>query len=294
MSADRIEYVAGEKDAGRQMKSILRRELGLSSSLISRVKLLGDGILLNGVRAYTNARIAPGDRISVKIADEPPETPVRGVDHPLDILFEDEYLIVIDKQAGMAVHPGALSADECTVANALAHHLGESFVFHPVNRLDRGTTGLMAVAKSAYVHELLKRALHTEGFFREYRAVTVGVPEPASGVIELPIGRAEGSAIKREIRSDGDSAKTLYETLSKRDGRAFVRLLPVTGRTHQLRVHMAAIGCPLAGDWLYGVEDRSLIARPALHSYLLRLAHPITGETLELKAPLPEDMRRLI
>ena len=294
MSAERIVYVAGEKDAGRELKSVLRRELAMSESLISRVKLLGDGILLNGTRAHTNARIAPGDVISVKIADEPPDEPLRAAAYPLDIVFEDDYLLILDKPAGMAVHPGALSRDECTVANALAYHIGGSFVFHPVNRLDRGTTGLMAVAKNAYVHELLKRALHSERFYREYRAVADGTPQPERGTLELPVGRAGGSAIKREVREDGEAARTYYETLSQRDGRAFLRLIPFTGRTHQLRVHMAALGCPLAGDWLYGVEDRELIALPALHSYLLRLAHPVTGESLELTAPLPEDMRRLI
>ncbi len=293
----RLNYVARGCDAGRRIKHVLRGELMLSSSLVARIKLLPDGILLNGERAFTSAVLSPGDILSVRITDEPSNARIRAVEHPLDIVYEDECILVIDKPAGMAVHPGALAQDSCTVANVLAYRLGEAFTFHPVNRLDRGTTGLMVVAKSAYIHERLKRTLHAAGenaFYREYRAVVTGVPQPGSGTVELPIGRAGDSAIKRCIDKDGDSAITFYEVLSQRNGLALVRLLPFTGRTHQLRVHMAALGHPLAGDWLYGVEDRSLISRPALHSYKLRLTHPITGEPLELISPLPEDMLRLI
>ena len=163
----------------------------------------------------------------------------------------------------------------------------------PVSRLDKGTTGLMVIAKSGYVHDLLRRQLHTDAFRREYRGVCLGVPDPPQGTVDLPIGRAEGSAIARQIRSDGDSAVTHYETLETRNGLSLLRLVPETGRTHQLRLHMATLGCPLAGDWLYGTEDPTLIPRPALHSYALELVHPVTGEVLHLTAPLPEDMVRL-
>jgi len=289
-----LEFFAQSKDDGRKLKSILKNEFDMSSSLISRVKLCEDGILLNGKRAFTNAVIHSGDRVAVRIDDIDPPQDIQPIAAPVDVVFEDDYLLVINKPAGMAVHPGALSEDECTVANAVAHHLGKPFVFHPVNRLDRGTTGLMVVAKSAYIHEKLKAAIHTGDFFREYRAVAVGAPEKQSGEITLPIGRAEDSAIKRVISADGDEAKTVYEVLSQKDGCSFLRLLPLTGRTHQLRVHMSAIGHPLVGDWLYGKEERDIIARPALHSFYLSLTHPITGEKLKLFAPIPEDMQKLI
>ena len=292
--AQRMEYVAGAQDEGKKLKSVLRGALEMSSSLISRVKLLDDGIMLNGQRAFTNAVVHSGDVVSVRIADEPSPGEVEPMEFPLDIVFEDEYIVVINKPGDMAVHPSVFLKDKCTVANAMAAYLGEGSTFHPVNRLDRGTTGLMTVAKSAYVHELLRRRLHTGEFCREYRAVVIGVPEPASGMIEMPIAREAGSVVKREISDDGDPSRTYYEVLSVKDGRAFVRLRPFTGRTHQLRVHMAAIGHPLAGDWLYGTEDRELIARPALHSYMLSVRHPVTGESLELTAPIPPDMAALI
>ena len=180
-----------------------------------------------------------------------------------------------------------------TVAGALAWQRGADFVFHPVNRLDKGTTGLMVVAKSGYIHDRLRYALHTERFCREYRAVCIGCPDPKSGTIDAPIGRDPNSVVGRCVRPDGARAVTHYEVLGRSNGLSLLRLRPETGRTHQLRVHMASIGCPLAGDWLYGEEDPDLIPRPALHAYALDLDHPVTGEHLSLTAPIPADMARL-
>ena len=151
----------------------------------------------------------------------------------------------------------------------------------------------MVVAKSGHVHDLLRRSLHTPDFRREYRAVCLGRPQPEEGTIDAPIGRDETSTVARKIRPDGAAAVSRYRVLETRGDLSLVKLLPETGRTHQLRVHMASIGCPLAGDWLYGMEDPALIARPALHSWALTLVHPITGEVLRLTAPLPQDMARL-
>ena len=152
----------------------------------------------------------------------------------------------------------------------------------------------MAVAKSGYIHDRLRRTLHTDGFYREYRAVCVGCPKPPAGTIDAPIGRDETSAVRRMVRSDGQQAVSHYEVLSSRNGLSLVKLLPETGRTHQLRVHMAHIGCPLAGDWLYGTEAPDLISRPALHAYALALTHPVTGTHLYFTAPTPADMEKLI
>ena len=200
----------------------------------------------------------------------------------------------MNKPAGMTAHASNFLPDTPTVAGALAWTRGTDFVFHSVNRLDKGTTGLMVVAKSGYVHDLLRRSLHTPRFYREYRAVCIGCPEPEWGNIDAPIGRDETSTIARMVRPDGQPAVSHYEVLAKHGGLSLLRLVPETGRTHQLRVHMASIGCPLAGDWLYGTEAPALIPRPALHACALTLTHPITGEVLHLTAPLPEDMARLI
>ena len=199
----------------------------------------------------------------------------------------------MNKPAGMTAHASNFLPDTPTVAGALAYTRGPDFLFHPVSRLDKGTTGLMVVAKSGYIHNLLRKALHTQDYYREYRAVCTGCPHPPSGTIRLPIGRDERSAVARMVRPDGVPAVTHYEVLRTRSGCSLVRLIPETGRTHQLRVHMAALGCPLVGDWLYGREDPALIQRPALHSYLLCFTHPVSGQALRFTAPLPEDMRRL-
>ena len=153
----------------------------------------------------------------------------------------------------------------------------------------------MVIAKSGYVHDLLRRTLHTGDFYREYRALCVGCPQPLSGTIDAPIGRDETSLVRRCVRPDGVAAVSHYEVLSvQKNGLSLLKLLPETGRTHQLRLHMAHIGCPLAGDWLYGTEDHDLIARPALHSAYLSFRHPISGEMLNFSLPLPEDMARLL
>ena len=282
------------QQAGRTVRSLLRYDLGLSTALLNHLKRREDGILLNDAPVFTNAVVAAGDRLTVDLRDDAPERPIPPVPMELDIRYEDEFLLVVNKSAPLAVHASSFAPEEPTLAGGLAHYLGPDLVFHPVNRLDRGTTGLMVVAKNRFAHNALRRILHTEDFIREYRGVCLGRPEPATGEIDLPIGRAEGSPIRRCVRPDGAPALTVYETLQTVGGLSLVRLLPRTGRTHQLRLHMAAMGHPLAGDWLYGTEDPSLIPRPALHAWALRLRHPVTGAVLSLQAPLPEDMARLL
>ena len=276
--------------AGRTVRQLLKQDLAVSTALINRLKRREGALLLNGRPVFTNAPLRAGDTLYVDLTDPAGAGSIPPIPMALDIRYEDGALLVLNKPAPLAVHPSSFAPEEPTLANGLAHYLGPASTFHPVNRLDRGTTGLMAAAKSRYVHNLLRRQLHTAGFYREYRAVAVGTPCPPAGRIDLPIARAEGSAIRRRVSPGGAAALTEYETLCSRGGLTLLRLIPHTGRTHQLRVHMAAIGCPLLGDWLYGTETD--LGRPALHACLLRLRHPLTGETLCLTADLPEDMAR--
>ena len=280
--------------AGRTVLSLLKNEWGLSTTCINRLKRAEQGITVNGERAFTNRVLAVGDVLAVDLGAAERPTELDPMEMPLDIVFEDEHLLIINKSAPLAVIPSSLVPDEPTLANGLAHYLGRDFAFHPVNRLDRGTTGLMIVAKTGFVHDKLRRALHSGAFFRRYFAVCEGTPEPQAGEIDLPIGRKVGSAIERCIMPDGQSARSAYRTLERTERFSLVELTPYTGRTHQLRVHMAAIGCPLAGDWLYGTEDRDLIARPALHAAFLSVHHPVTGDLIERSAPIPADMKRLL
>ena len=290
-----ITRVIPEEEGGSTVRHILRSKLHFSAHAISRLTRAETGILVNGVRARTTFVLSAGDVLQVETGDHRgPKAEVVPGNWPLPVLYEDGHLLVVNKPAGMTAHASNFLPGTPTVAGALAWERGTDFVFHSVNRLDKGTTGLMVVAKSGYVHDLLRRALHTGCFYREYRGVCLGRPIPDRGTIDAPIGRDERSAIAWMVRPDGQRAVTHYQVLSEKEGLCLLKLLPETGRTHQLRLHMASLGHPLAGDWLYGTEDPALIPRPALHSYALAMTHPVTGEALHLTAPLPEDMARLV
>ncbi len=289
---DMIAHIVAAQD-GRSVESLLRRELAMSRSYISRLKRRPDGILLNGQKAYTTAIVRQGDVLAAKICDPEDYPGAVPMHYELNVPWQDEYLAVIDKAAGMAVHQSTRDPDELTLENAFYAYFAPGENFHPVSRLDRGTTGLMIAAKSGYIHTRLKDIMHTDSFTREYIGIAEGRVYPAQGHIRMPIGMAEGSTYKRAIREDGAYAHTEYHTLDYIRGYTLLRLIPHTGRTHQLRLHMAAAGYPLAGDWLYGTPSGS-IARPALHSAELHLVHPISGEVLQLCSPMPEDMRELI
>jgi RluA family pseudouridine synthase len=284
-----------EDEDGATVRHILKAKLHFSSHAISRLTRTPTGILVNGQHARTVDLLHTGDVLTVETGDHrPPRIEATPGNWPLPIVWEDGHLMVVNKPAGMTAHASNFVPDTPTVAGALAYHRGSDFIFHPVSRLDKGTTGLMVIAKSGYVHDLLRRTLHSERFHREYRAVCIGCPSPTRGTVDAPIGRDETSTVRRCVRPDGSPAVSHYEVLSTQNGFSLLKLIPETGRTHQLRVHMASIGHPLAGDWLYGTEDPELITRPALHSCALTLVHPVTEELLTLEAPLPEDMRRLI
>lgn len=290
-----ISYTTPPEQDGASVRHILRAVLHFSAHAVSRLTRAENGILVNGKHARTVDILRTGDILTAETGDHRlPKTAVTPGGWPLPVVWEDGHLLVVNKPAGMTAHASNFLPGTPTVAGALAWTRGTDFLFHPVNRLDKGTTGLMVVAKSGYVHNLLRRSLHTTRFYREYRGICVGCPSPERGVIDAPIGRDETSAVARMIRPDGAAAVSRYEVLKRQGGFSLVKLVPETGRTHQLRLHMASIGCPLAGDWLYGTEDPALIPRPALHAWALRLAHPITGELLELTAPLPEDMANIL
>lgn len=266
------------------MGSLMRRELSMAEGLISSVKFRPGGILVNGKQARVTARVRGGDILSVRVGDRG-RNPAAPLDLPLEILWEDDALAIVNKPAGI----GMYGERTPNIAGILAHMWGESIEFHPVNRLDVGTSGLMVAAKDGYTHDRLRRLLHTDDFRREYLAAARGIVTPAEGVIDLPIGREPVEGARRAIDPDGLPAVTEYRVLSVSRGYSILRLRLRTGRTHQIRLHMAAIGHPLLGDRLYGGEDRSL-SRPALHSRRLLLRHPITGTLLDLTAPIPADL----
>ena len=312
MSARYLTLTITPELAGLEVNTLLRRHLGLSGTVLRRVKWLEDGITLDGVRVNVRVRAAEGQTLAVRLTSpeqSPPllsqpdplrrasaGSPVVPAEGPLDIAYEDPDIIVLNKAPGVLVHPGHGHFDD-TLGNFLMYHYkmsGEESGFHPVHRLDKGTSGLLVAAKHPHAQEKLKNQLHTGDFRRVYLAVCDGIPPEPAGMIDAPIGPAEGSLTAREVRPDGKPARTHYKVVRTWGSRALVELELETGRTHQIRVHMAHLGCPLTGDFLYGAEDKALIGRPALHSARLELTHPVTGERLAFSVPLPADMAALI
>lgn len=290
-----LSVTVGKDSDGKMVKGILRGELQLSYTLMKRLKWRENAILLNGQSVHVNAVVHTGDVVTVTLGERA-GTPAAALPCPLplDIVYEDEDLLVLNKPAGIAMHPKSTDLAAPSMAAALVSYLGEGSVAHFVSRLDKGTSGLFIAAKTGYVHDRLRRALHSQDLRREYLAVAVGHVTPESGTIDLPIGRAEGSLVKRCVRGDGLPCLTKYRTIETNDRFTLLHLTPCTGRTHQLRVHMAHLGYPFAGDWLYGTEDPALIARPALHSCALWFTHPVTGKAMHFTAPLSEDMKKLM
>lgn len=290
-----LNYRVNETWRGQQLSRILRKELGFSALRLKSLRSAQDSVLLDGHTVPLYLRPAQGQLLTVRLPEDPP-SPVEPVEGQLHLLYEDPHLVVVDKPSGMATHPGPGHHGD-TLGNLLTwhyQHQGEHHLFRPVTRLDRSTSGLVCVAKHAHAAERLGRALEAGRFRKVYLAVCEGIPERLRGTVDAPIGRREGSVLAREVRPDGKRAVTHYEALGGYRGRCLLRITPETGRTHQIRVHMAWLGHPLTGDFLYGTEVPELIPRAALHAYTLEFEHPITGQRLAFQAPLPEDMERLM
>ncbi|MBE6915939.1 MAG: RluA family pseudouridine synthase [Ruminococcaceae bacterium] len=290
-----LTFVVPSRLDGALLRDVMKREIGISSKQLARMKQHTGAILCNGEPVYVIHRVCTGDELRFLIEDDSEADGIVATQGEVDIRFENSDILIVEKPAGLAVHP-APGDREHTLGNFVVWHyeqLGEQFTYRPVNRLDRGTSGLMVIAKNAYAHASLAREMHTARFEREYLAVTEGVPIQIEGTVCAPIARAEGSTIRREVSKSGADAVTHYRVEETFGGRALVRLRLETGRTHQIRVHMAHLSCPLVGDFLYGQESEE-IPRCALHSAKLKLILPVTGDTLEVESDLPQDMANLL
>ncbi len=268
--------------AGR-LSSFLLGELGMSSGLVNKLKWI-DAIRVNGVPRRTNFPVQPGDRITVRLDEEAPDYPAE--DGPLEIVYEDDHLLVVDKPPGMLIHPSRAQFTG-TLANLVAGYYrraGQSSAFHPVTRLDRDTYGIVLLAKNAHIHALLQAA----PVEKTYHALVLGRPAEEQGLIRAPIARRPLPSLLREVSPAGKPSVTGYQVLETGAGWSKLALRPFTGRTHQLRVHCAYMGCPILGDPQYG-NDRSWALSQALgldHQRLcaksLAFPHPIGGEALVL------------
>jgi len=307
-----VSLVVDTGDAGARLDVWLARHLPEQSRARIQALIAAGAVQIDGADARRpSARIRDGQRIDLHLPDPVLALP-QPEDLPLTIVHQDAHLLVLDKPAGMVVHPGA-GVTRGTLVNALLHHVhdlsGIGGVLRPgiVHRLDKGTSGLLVVAKDDQAHRQLARQFAGRTVEKEYLAVVHGVPRPPHGVVDAAIARDPRHRQRMHVcKSGGRAALSVYDVAEVLDGAALVRVRIHTGRTHQVRVHMAARAHPLIGDALYGgrrtpacreMEARDAVAcfpRPALHAARLAFAHPMTGERLAFASPLPEDLQRLL
>jgi 23S rRNA pseudouridine1911/1915/1917 synthase len=274
------ECVITPEEDGAEVLTVLRNHR-ISSATVSRAKTRGE-ILLDGQEVTVRRRVKAGQKLTLSYS-ETPSTTIGAVKMNLHIVYEDEWLLVVDKPAGIPVHPSAGHRED-TLANGVAYYMqGKSFVFRPITRLDRYTSGLVLIAKNAVAGAELCRQISKGEMEKTYFAITKGIPNPAKGEINLPIGRMPDSVIQRQVTEKGKTALTYYETISVKGDKALVKVNPVTGRTHQIRVHMAAIGCPLYNDFLYGQQETD--GGFFLRCTTLAFTHPLNGERMKIEIP---------
>lgn len=286
----RISYTV-EAGTPRQLaKYYLKRRCGISSTLWKKIKRT-EKFWLNGeLTRPSQAFVESGDTVSYELPAV--KSAVQPADIPLSVAYEDEYLLIADKPAGMLTHPLTFEKDT-TLANGVIYHFqqnGEEWGCHPLYRLDRNTSGLVVFAKLSQLQHQLggHDRLH-----RSYKAIVHGILAEKQGTIDAPIGRQENSMILHCVAADGKYAVTHYKVLAEYSSYSLVELWLETGRTHQIRVHMTHIGHPLLGDDLYG-GSRELISRHALHAYKVQFVHPFSGKDITIQSPLPPDMARLL
>ena len=289
--------VIGDQHKDRQLKSIIKEEFGFSSRMMSKIKYQ-HLLRLNGesVPGWVVANV--GDTVTVSLPDEQSNFPPQPI--PLEIVYEDADMLILNKQPGVTVHPTRGKPDG-TIANGLMHYMEmteQKFKIRFVNRLDMDTSGLLIIAKNAYCQHELSKAMKYNQVTKKYIAFTDGIIENDQFTIDLPIGRPSPDSIKRGVLAPEAGGapsithvKVLERYVEKNTTKIQVHL--ETGRTHQIRVHMSAIGHPLLGDWLYDGPTESFDLRQALHSYYLSFKHPITKEILTIEAPLPPDLQAL-
>ena len=281
-----MDYRVTEEENGRKIREVLRRGMGVSYSAMKSAKW-GGRIRLNGESVHTDAVVHTGDTVSIEWAEDAPVYALKAYDLPLEIPYEDEHLMVIVKPSPLASQSSRNHPDD-SLENALFSYSGcrADFVYRPVNRLDKGTGGLMVVAKTPHAQHLMQKQLHSPSFRRRYLALADGIPEEREGVIDLPIAKAPGATVKRIVSPDGKRSVTRYRVLRETEaGETLILLELETGRTHQIRVHLSAIGCPVHGDFLYGQEDPERFpGNFALHSAFLAFVHPMTGEEMRFRS----------
>lgn len=266
-----------------RLSSFLREEMEMSAGLMNRLKWQ-DKLYVNGVPQHTDYPVAPGDVITVPLEEPEPQYPAQ--EGSLAVLYEDEHILAVDKPAGMLIHPSRSQFTD-TLANFVAGYYqktGQAAAFHPVTRLDRDTFGVVLLGKNSHIHALLSQ----NPLEKTYEALVYGAPAQGEGVIDAPIARRPLPSLLRQVSPEGKPSLTRYRVLSRREKTAVLALMPVTGRTHQLRVHCAYMGFPIVGDPQYGSPESQAFSREMgaasqlLCAKILRFSHPITKAPVEI------------
>lgn len=291
-----MKWIIEEKYDGMLIRDYLKRVLLFSNAVLRSIKFNGGKILINDVQQYAWYKLKTGDIIRVILPREERGFYMTPENIPLSIIYEDDHLLLLDKQAGIVVAPTPHTPSG-TIANGLLAYYDQHnlpYTAHIVTRLDRNTSGIMIVAKHQYMHSLLAKTQQETGqIHREYRAILQGKLGHIKGVIDKPIGRKEGSIIERTVSQTGKRAITNYEVLEEGNDYSLVKISLKTGRTHQIRVHFSAIGHPVIGDDLYGHKSNKA-NRHLLHCYKVQFTHPITKDIIKQVSPLPYDMRAFL
>lgn len=290
----KLSYTIKSNECFDNIKEVLKTKFEISDRLLLKLKT-NNKIFLNGNATNIKTPVNSNDIVEILMNFDEDNTNVVPTKMKLNILFEDDSLLILNKPAGFPIHPSMLHFED-SISNGVKYYfdsIGLKKKIRPVNRLDKDTSGIVIFAKNEYVQECLVRQMKRNEFIKEYIAICEGVLTKTSGVINQPIARKENSIIERCIDSKGDIAITHYDVIKSNQNLSVVHLKLETGRTHQIRVHMAYIGNSILGDTLYG-KASNLINRQALHSYKISFMHPVTHKKIELTAPLFEDMEKII
>ena len=288
-----LKYVIKQEDKNKTINKVLEEKFELSNRLFSKL-IRNKRITVNNINIDTRQKAKIGDIIKIDLNYKEDNSNIVSKKMDLDIVFEDDGILVLNKSAGIAVHPSILHYED-SLASGVKYYLENSGIYkkiRPVNRLDLNTSGLIVFAKNEYIQESLIRQMKNNDFTKEYLAIVTGTLENKKGKIDAPISRKENSIIERCVSEKGQRAITEYEVIKNSKDMSLVKCKLLTGRTHQIRVHMAYIGHPLLGDTLYGTES-TLIKRQALHCYKIAFIHPVSHKKLEFKIDMPKELNIL-
>jgi 23S rRNA pseudouridine1911/1915/1917 synthase len=289
-----LQWTIEKKDEKKLIREFLKIH-DISKAALTDIKFNGGSIMINNEPVTVRYMLKEGDLLTVSFPIEYPSLELKPENLRIEIIYEDDYLLIVNKPPYMSTIPSR-EHPSGSLANGLLYYykeIGLASTIHIVNRLDRDTSGLLAVAKHRHIHHLFSKQQKTGTIKRRYAAIVEGILKAGDGIISEPIGRKDSSIIEREVRSDGQRAVTHYRVIERKDNLTYLFLQLETGRTHQIRVHLSHLGHPLVGDSLYG-GVKTDIDRQALHCFELSFMHPILKTKCYFNSKIPEDMQQLL